>query len=172
MKILLIVLIIFGSLLTLNNALSTPRPSFSTPTNNGVQLIERQSEQNEILKKWFFFYYNKRTEVSFINEVSTTNDVITELFKAILVSFRVMENADENKSHICLYAFPNLPEIANKNNIKTIETNINEFLIQSKLLLQPDYQYSTQLIVDDKGDFPLGLSLLLLVEGIKTKVCI
>ena len=82
-----------------------------------------------------------------------------------------MENADENKSHICLYAFPNLPKIINKNNIKTIETNINEFLIQSKLLLQPDYQYSTQLIVDEKGDFPLGLSLLLLVEGVKTKVC-
>ena len=172
MKILLIILIIFGSILTLKNALSTPRPSFTTPTNNGVQLIERQSEQNEILKKWFFFNYNKRTEVSFINEVSTTSDVVTELFKAILVSFRVMENADENKSHICLYAFPNLPKIVNKNNIKTIETNINEFLIQSKLLLQPDYQYSTQLIVDEKSDFPLGLSLLLLVEGIKTKVCI
>jgi len=60
------------------------------------------------LRKWFFLNYNKRPD-SFVSKSSFDNiQVISEIWKSILISIRVLEKDEDMKQYTSLISFENV----------------------------------------------------------------
>ena len=145
-----------------------------SPTSNLLTTTTISSGQTEeTLRKWFLLKYQKRCEVNLIESTSTQQDFIVDIWKAILISYRVLKNDETNKKYTALYAFPNinLQKDGDKSSIQALETNLNERLQGLRLLLQPEFQYSVSFAVangdgnDSSGPtLPLGLPFVLIID--------
>ena len=78
------------------------------------------------LRKWFFLNYNKRPD-SFVSKSSFDNiQVISEIWKSILISIRVLEKDEDMKQYTSLISFEN---------IESTNTNFENLSFLSELIL-------------------------------------
>lgn len=128
-------------------------------------------ENSEIMRKWFLLNYQKRAEISHSNAEST-DEIITEIFKSVLISFQVMNNVDESKTFSQLQVFPYVPS-APAAHFKKIESKINELVQSYKVLFQPDFDYNIIFLLNNPASamatLPLNLSLVVLTDTVSTK---
>lgn len=134
-------------------------PKFSSP------------ENSEIMRKWFLLNYQKRAEISH-STAETTDEIISDIFKSLLISFQVLNNVDESKTFSQLQVFPNVPS-APADHFKKIESIINELIQSYKVLFQPDFDYNIIFLLNNPASttatLPLNLSLVVLTDTVNTK---
>jgi hypothetical protein len=97
------------------------------------------SDEVAELRKWYFLNNNKRPDV-YIEDASSIPQLISEVLKAVLISFRVLEKDKDMRDHTILMAFPNLYDasadkvLVIKDALSQIERNMNV----SSALFQPN----------------------------------
>jgi hypothetical protein len=132
-------------------------------------------QQADAIRKWFLIYHQKRGEVVF-SDAKNSREFITDVWKAILVSFRVLQNNEGSKTHLSLYAFRNFKkDQMSLDVLQSIVSSVNHTIRRCRLLLQPEYEYSATLFINQEQNggsnlgLPTGLELLLLVETVRNK---
>lgn len=145
----------------------------STKLSMSTDLLKSSSTEEEILRKWFLLKNQTRCEVT-LSKSTSIPDLITDVWKAILISYRVLKNDETNKKYTALYAFPKLDlQDVDMGSIQALEKNLNERIGGLRLLLQPEFQYSVSLDMPKSGSdttsFPLGLPFILVINTESTK---
>lgn len=78
-------------------------PSFSPLT----RLYSTAVEPSEAIKKWYFLNHKKRPDVV-MSETTSLTDMMLEIWKAILISIRVLERDENTREYVSVLSFPKL----------------------------------------------------------------
>ena len=120
-------------------------PSFSKLSgyyqDSGVdELIETPTSDD--IRKWFLRNHNRRPEV-YISKATSKLSVMTDAWKAVLISLRVLESDRNVRDHTTVFAFPDLKVSGNHESIiadfSIIADIIEKDLNQSVALFQPSF---------------------------------
>ena len=87
------------------------------------------------IQKYYFLSEKQRPEV-FISKITDPNQIISEIWNAILISLRVLDNDLEISEFLSTTCFPNLSNSDHK--YATIAKNIMSTLSDALELFQPD----------------------------------
>lgn len=119
------------------------------------------------LRKWFTLQFKRRAEVA-LSDASSVGLIVTDIWKSILVSVRVMEKDPMMPEFVSIVAFTKYPldsQTADRElkRLQDIVASIN--VDQSSLLFQPDFHRTLSVILKP----PLGENSACLVVLVDTK---
>lgn len=122
-----------------NSKTAVPSEAFLFKSSLSNDIVPSLDEVDS-LRKWYTLTSRKRAEV-FISDASTVPTIVADIWKAILVSFRVLESDQTNLDNLILRAYPKYIIDANNadaeiERFKTIAALIAEDY--SSLLFQPN----------------------------------
>ncbi len=105
--------------------------------------IELESQVDvDFVRRWYLKEYNKRPDVNILDELCSVPELIAEVWKAVLISVRVMEKDQDLSDYRSLTVFTGLQaDIADATMLQSIQSAVAEIdKSQSSLLLQPNFK--------------------------------
>ena len=96
----------------------------------------------DFVRNWYLKQYNRRPDVSILDKTCSLPEFISEVWKSVLISVRVMEKDQDLSNYLSLVVFSGLDaDVENSATLRLIESAVADISkSQSSLLLQPNFR--------------------------------
>ena len=125
-------------------------------------------------RKWFTLTHNRRADV-YISEAAELPHIVADLWKAILIAVRLMENDQQGDmmNYQSLHAFPryslgSLSDTKALDDVKEVAAEILK-ISTSSMLFQPNFQRSMEVLVKPAAGLENPATVLVFISTRRTK---
>lgn len=143
---------------------------------SSTEITSSLDRETESLRKWFTLTGKRRPEIT-LSEAASSSAIVAELWKAVLVSLRVLENDQSLTEHLNLLAVSKyqLPE-----SNAEIDTDLRRFQAivssinadQSSLLFQPNFKRTISVLLKPLLGDGSGASIVFVIDTKRTSPAI